>query len=366
MLYSTDELFLTSMKIFKAHFEIAERINCPLYKKGERMLLTDKTFSCPDGREVCLILVRDMTQLLFSLLTEQAKGEKPVSGKVFSCSGCTGLIKFRQIALQEDAQPETAEKIEARIQSVMKEVHGQVVESPFLKSIPADKIGEVVRKFQEVEVPEKSVIVHQGEPNPNVYLVMDGAFSVENNGQKIATLGTGELFGEMSYLGSGDAIASIRALRHSRVLAIRADDFSRLLSTSTDVQTFMARLLADRLQQINAARARDFESCMSGKIDDVVPAELFQVFHMHQKTGVLVMDLAGGEARVSFREGCIINAEYGAAKNENAIFGMLAEKKGHYRFTTGLSAKEMKAAEIGDFMALLMEGVKRVDEENPD
>lgn len=351
------------MTHFKAYFEISENINCPLYEQGERMLLTGRTFSCPEGREVCLILIRDMTQLLFSLLNDQAKGSKQDSAKVFSCSGCTGLIKFKRIDALELAEPAMAEKIEARIQSTMQEVHGRVIASPFLRSIPPDKVDPVIRKFQEVKVPANAVIVHQGERNPNVYVVMTGSFGVENNGQRIARLGAGELFGEMSYLGAGHAIASVRALENSRVLAIRVDDFSRLLSSSSTVQAFMARLLADRLQQINAARARDFESCMSGKLDDVVPAELFQVFHMHQKTGVLAMDLAGGEARVSFREGCIINAQYNDLKNEDAIFSMLAEKKGYYRFTTGLSAREMKAAEIGDFMALLMEGVKRVDED---
>ena len=43
-------------------------------------------------------------------------------------------------------------------------------------------------------------------------------------------------------------------------------------------------------------------------------------------------------------------------------FAILAEKEGIYRFNIGLSPQEMKAAEIGDFMMLLMEGVRRVDE----
>ena len=41
---------------------------------------------------------------------------------------------------------------------------------------------------------------------------------------------------------------------------------------------------------------------------------------------------------------------------------MLKEKEGRYSFSTGLTPEEMKAAEIGDFMMLLMEGIKRVDE----
>jgi len=112
-------------------------------------------------------------------------------------------------------------------------------------------------------------------------------------------------------------------------------------------------------------RVRDFENAMSGRIADVLPAELFQVFHMHQKTGALVMDLAGGRARVAFREGGIIQAQYLDLQGEEAIFAILAEKEGYYRFTSGLSTAEMSAEEIGDFMGLLMEGVRRVDEDDP-
>ncbi|MBE0582798.1 MAG: DUF4388 domain-containing protein, partial [Desulfofustis sp.] len=72
--------------------------------------------------------------------------------------------------------------------------------------------------------------------------------------------------------------------------------------------------------------------------------------------------LGGREAEVAFREGCIINARYGSMENQYAIYAILAEREGVYIFRTGLSPHQMKAAEIGDFMALLMEGVKRVDE----
>lgn len=354
------------MKGFKTLFEIAEDINCPLYDKGEIMELSEKTFSCPEGKEVCLILVRDMTQLLFAFLKEQGEGNHHVNtGRLLSCSGCTGLIKFRELSDTEDREvgPET---VTARINSVMQELHGKVIDSPFLRALPMEQLHTVLNKFQEVRVPNKTVLIHQGEPNPNLYIIMSGAFEVENNGEVISTLYEGEIFGEMSYLGAKEAVATVRATSDAQVLGITAKDFGELLDKVTSVQVYMAKLLAERLQQVNEARARDFESGMRGRLDDVVPAELFQVFHMHQKTGVLAMNLSRGEARVSFREGCIINARYGLLENEAAIFAMLAEKRGVYRFTTGLSAQEMKAAEIGDFMALLMEGVKRVDEDIPE
>ena len=67
---------------------------------------------------------------------------------------------------------------------------------------------------------------------------------------------------------------------------------------------------------------------------------------MHQKTGVLSLDLPKGRGKVAFREGCIINASYGETVNQEAIFSILGEKKGLYRFTSGLSPSEMRAAEI--------------------
>jgi len=352
---------------FRAVFEIAEEINCPLYEKGERMELSDRTFSCPDGKEVCLILVRDMTQLLFGLLKEQA-GDTQVAGKKYSCSGCTGLIRFLRI--QEDRPVSSAgggtERIEARIQATLQEMHGRTVESPFLKTLPENKIEPVIRAFREVDVPEGRTLVHQGKPNPNIYLIMAGSFTVENNRQKISSLGVGDLFGEMSYLGAGPAVTSIRALEHATVLAMGADDFSKLLSSSTGVQAFMARLLAERLQQINIMRVRDFENAMSGRIADVLPAELLQVFHMHQKTGVLTMELAAGKAHVVFREGGIVRAQYHGLQQAAAVYGILAEKEGYYRFTAGISPQEKSASEIGDFMAILMEGIRRVDEADPE
>lgn len=358
-----------TMKPFRATFEIAEKLSCPLYEQGERMELTDRTFSCPEGKEVCLILVRDMTQLLFDLMKQQANDHDEIASKLYSCSGCTGLIKFRRTRAGRDngSSSDDPGKMTARINAVLKDVHGMSVESRFLQAVPPDKVEPVIRSFQQVEVPRGKVLVHQGEPNPNIYLIASGMFAVENNRQRISLLNGGELFGEMSYLGAGPAVASVRALENAVVLAMRADAFSKLLSGSTSVQAFMAKLLAERLQQINQMRVRDFEYVMSGRFTEVSPAEIFQVFHMHQKSGALLMDLPKGKARVAFREGAIVVALYGSWQGEDAVYGILAEKKGYYRFNpAGLTPQESATPALGDFMAMLMEGIRRVDEANPE
>lgn len=355
------------MKNFNAVFTIVKEKNCPLYKVDERLHLSDKTLSCPKGKEMCLILVRDLTELLFKFLQQQPLGLDNYAGTVFNCSGCNGLIKFSLIQADELKDVSFGDNgrggAVAQIDSAILKMYGKIIDCPLLRAIPPDKVKIMLGHLQEIMLEEGAILIRKGEKNLNLYIVFDGELVVETGGVHLATLSEGEICGEMSYLGADLAVSTVRAIKKTQVLAIAGDIFGSLLGDNQAVQSFMAQLLAGRLTKTNAARARDFESCMSGRIDEIVPAELFQIFHMHQKTGVLSMELPGGRAKVAFREGCIINAGYGELANEEAIFKILAEKSGFYRFTTGLSPNEMRAAEIGDFMMLLMEGVKRVDEE---
>lgn len=348
------------MKKFSALFTIVEEKHCPLYSKDERIILTDKTIVCPEGKEVCLILVRDMTQILFKMLDSKGRDEGG-EGTVYNCSGCTGLIKFQ---LQKDIDKIGSKTggSDVQINPATQVLFEQVRDAELFNSFSDNDLLKILSAFKVIDFVKEGVIIKKGELNLNLYVVVAGELVVEDNGVPLAFLGKGEICGEMSYLGADVAVSSVRVRKNTKVLAIQGSAFGELMEDNISVQTYMAKLLARRLQKTNAARIRDFESCMSGRIDQIAPAELLQIFHMHQKTGVLALQLPEGEAKVSFREGCIINAVYGNHSCEEAIFAMLAEKKGVYTFTVGLPPGEMKAAEIGDFMMLLMEGVKRVDE----
>ncbi|MBU0664181.1 MAG: DUF4388 domain-containing protein [Proteobacteria bacterium] len=345
------------MKSFQVFFEIIEDNHCPLYKVGEQLVLSDKALSCPGNKATCLILVREMTQLLFKLLA--AKSDHLVAEKqIFSCSGCTGLIKFIPVSIPENMATGTVPVLGAREQELL----ARIQSFPLIQIIPDDELKNFIGRCQLELVHEGTLLIHKGEPTSSLYLILSGQALVIDGPVVITTLGAGEICGEMSYLGGDVAGASVRALCDTEVLAVSSDDFNLLLDKLPAVQIFMARLLAQRLTRVNRARAEDFASCMQGKLHDMAPAELFQIFHMNSKTGVLALNLPRGPGKVSFREGCIINAHYQGRENEEAIFAMLAEHEGTYRFTLGLSPQEMKAAEVGDFMRLLMEGVKRVDD----
>lgn len=345
------------MKSFRAVFQIVEDNNCPLYTLEDIFVLTEKSLAFPEGKESCLILVRELTQLLFQLLGESSKKDLK---KRYSCSGCTGLIKFQQIADEaSDLGGDIASLLSEKEQILFDKIHSY----PLLKSIPVNHLKKFLSCFKGKIIKKNDFLITKGQLNEHLYLLLSGNIVVEDGDVPITRLTEGEVCGEMSYFGDSIAGTSVRALEDTKVLAISGKDFGKLINKSRAVQMYMARLLAERLSKANTIRAHDFEACMQGRINDMVPAELLQVFHMHQKTGVLSLELPRGKGRISFLEGSIVVASYDGKKGQDAVFAVLGEREGVYNFTSGLPEVEMQQSAIGDFMMLLMEGVKRFDED---
>jgi CRP-like cAMP-binding protein len=73
-------------------------------------------------------------------------------------------------------------------------------------------------------------LVHQGdalgELAPLVYLVLDGALSVEVDGETVAEVGPGAIVGERALLERGTRTATLRAATPCKVLPVPAHDVS--------------------------------------------------------------------------------------------------------------------------------------------
>ena len=63
----------------------------------------------------------------------------------------------------------------------------------------------------------------QGEPGTQVYLILDGMFVVEVDGQQIAEIGPGAVVGERAALSGGHRTATLRAATRARVAEASAD-----------------------------------------------------------------------------------------------------------------------------------------------
>jgi len=72
-------------------------------------------------------------------------------------------------------------------------------------------------------IPAGSTLLEQGAPGTDVYLILDGIFVVEVDGNAVAEIGPGAVVGERSGLVDGKRTATLRAQTAARVAGVPAD-----------------------------------------------------------------------------------------------------------------------------------------------
>ena len=295
------------MNSLKLYFRITTNNNCPFYTKGELLILTEKVLTCPENKPTCLILVREMTTMLFEYLGNDTDHYEE---KTHSCSGCTGLIKFTSISKEKIHEEKLIPAAPCPLDSEKAILLKEIQDYPLIRAIPEVELTSAIHAFRKEKLSAGATLITKGQSSLYLYLILSGELLVSNNSLAIASLKAGDICGEMSYLGNNAAGADVKATTDTEVLSIAGDAFSKLIRRIPELQLFIAKVLAQRLSASNAYQSEIFDACMSGQLHEMPPAELFQIFHLNQKTGILSLELPNGNARVSFREGCVINAHY--------------------------------------------------------
>ncbi|MCH8147101.1 MAG: cyclic nucleotide-binding domain-containing protein [Planctomycetes bacterium] len=117
---------------------------------------------------------------------------------------------------------------------------------------------------QRQEIAPDSILIQRGEPNADVYILLDGRLSVRIDGrdsQEINALLPGEFIGELSFLDSRPPSATVIASTNSVVAAISRDQLETKLRDDT---AFAARFyralgvfLAHRLRRLTLQGAAE-------------------------------------------------------------------------------------------------------------
>jgi len=92
-------------------------------------------------------------------------------------------------------------------------------ETALERELSANLMGSS-EKFYRRKLGEGGVLVTQGATGDTLYLILDGIFAVEVDGEKVAEMGPGTLVGERSSLEDGVRTATLRAITPSRVAVI--------------------------------------------------------------------------------------------------------------------------------------------------
>lgn len=358
------------MSFSEAIFKVVDVNDCPFYRKGDKFKISGNALllehnkgnkfistviiDLPLQRRECRTLIAELTKIL----VEHERVDR-IPDRVISCGECHGAIRLehrkgKSIALVEDIKKHSTDV--STIASLLSNFS-------IFRTLSESNLKDLVSLLRLRKYEPKDRIIEKGNPGKNLFIILSGLVDVvDEDGISITKLRNGEVFGEMSLI-SGDPVgATIQVLEQTTVLTIKGQDFLKVLNRYPSLQMYFARLLSRRLAKSNVMISKEFSSGMTGILAQMPPVELFQTLNYNQKTGILRLNLSHGPASFAFRSGAIVKAEYGRKKGKSAFFSVIGEKEGRFHFIPGLPETEMALPEIGMFMELLMEGLRKLDE----
>jgi len=290
----------------------------------------------------------------------------PRAKKKFGCSGCIGTIKFEYkkekdfttLQMKLLAEAERKEKI----RQVAKYTDSLKANNLF-GTLKEDEILDIAILLEFEDFDSGIIIARKGFPGNKLFIIIKGKVEVLNDEEMVlGEMGSNEVFGEMSLLSGGNLTSTIRAVETCTIGTMSQKNFRHTLNRHPELQTLFYRLLVSRITTINQQRADEFASGMVGQIADISMVEICQMLNANQKTGSLKLESPHFNGLVDFDEGEVVRATTGTKKGKEAFFDVVVLTEGRFKFVQETTAEEQGREPIGGFMAMLMEGMKRLDD----
>jgi CRP-like cAMP-binding protein len=349
-----------------AVFVITEERACPLYNIGEDLQVVGNCVEVPEAKAVCVMLVGALMEITAKADSFERFSQLGAKKTKFDCGGCLGRIHFEYKKQKEFSTVQmkllsVAE--ERRRKKHLDKFYSKLRNFPLFESLDDGALYDLADLLELKSYAKDKVVLKKGEPGANLFVLLEGRVGViADDGQRLAEMGKGEIFGEMSLLSGEPVSCSIHSLSETEAALLSVKNFKHVLKKYPVLQLFLLKMLVDRAQAM-ALRSGNITSGMSGELDEISMVELFQLINSSQKTGSVDLLLDDARATVLFSEGEFMQIRYRDLKDKEALFALLAQKEGHFTYTKGIPLAFENKDPFGGFMGLIMEGVQFVDEQ---
>jgi CRP/FNR family cyclic AMP-dependent transcriptional regulator len=118
---------------------------------------------------------------------------------------------------------------------------------------PKHELRRIAALVDEIEAPTGKVLAREGNPGREFFVVVEGRATATRRGRKVATIGPGSFFGELSLLDNGPRAATVKADTDMRLLVLTSREFSSLLDDVPSVARRILRGMAERLRATGTA-----------------------------------------------------------------------------------------------------------------
>jgi CRP/FNR family cyclic AMP-dependent transcriptional regulator len=113
------------------------------------------------------------------------------------------------------------------------------------------ELEKVARASDEITMTAGTMIMDQGQTGREAFVVIEGDVVVKRNGRKVATLGPGNVVGEMSLLDKGPRTATVVCETDCTLLVIDQRRFLGVMDSIPAISHKLMASLAGRLRELD-------------------------------------------------------------------------------------------------------------------
>jgi CRP-like cAMP-binding protein len=131
---------------------------------------------------------------------------------------------------------------------ISKEVLEHFAGIPLFARVSKKGLRAIAMEADEFTVPAGKAIVTEGQLGRHLYVVADGTVSVSRKGRKVATMGTGDFFGEMALIRNAPRNATVVAETDTTLMALGSREFAALMAREPTMAGAVMAVMADRIE----------------------------------------------------------------------------------------------------------------------
>jgi CRP-like cAMP-binding protein len=120
---------------------------------------------------------------------------------------------------------------------------------PLFSRLEPEHRARLAELAGEIEVPAGSAVVTEGDFGLALFVIEEGTAEVTRGGAPIASLGPGDVIGEIAVLSAGRRIASVVATTPLRLIALLNRDVWRLERDAPEIAESLRALVRERIEQ---------------------------------------------------------------------------------------------------------------------
>jgi CRP-like cAMP-binding protein len=129
--------------------------------------------------------------------------------------------------------------------------------TPIFAQLDDAALRRIDARLAEVEVEVGAVLMREGEPGREAFVIAEGRAEITVNGEPVTTARAGDLVGETSLLDGGPRTATVVALTPLRLFVVNPSEFAALFDDPRAARwiaaTLARRLRAQRQSQLAAS-----------------------------------------------------------------------------------------------------------------